>query len=225
MRARAQTSLPALAVALLVLTTTLGLGMALADRAFGSADRDPTERRVAVALSDRLVSPDGPVTARGNVLNETAVDALNRSRLQSAYPVVGDRAVHIRLDDRTLVESGSVSDGTTVRRIVLVRRAETSRYEPQFVATNETTLPRRTDRVDLEIDPPPGTSVDTIRANDRVVLHNRSGLAGNFSVDVSRFETTHLAFAANRSLSQGDVTVTYAPARTTKATLEVTVGD
>ncbi|WP_136717984.1 DUF7263 family protein [Halorientalis salina] len=225
MTGRAQTNLPALAVALLVLTTTLGLGMALADRAFGSADRQPEERRVAVALSERLVSGDGALTARANVLNGTAVGELNASRLRNRYPVVEDRAVRIRLDDRTLVESGTVSDGTTVRRIVLVRRAESKQYEPRFAATNETTLPRRTDRVQLEIDTPPTTTLETVRANNRVVLHNASGLAGNATVDVSRLETTHLTFDANRSLSQGDVVVRYVPARTTKATLEVTVGD
>jgi len=225
MTGRAQTSLPTLAIALLVLTTTLGLGMALADRAFGSADRQPEERRVALALSERLVSPDGALTTRANVLNGTAVDELNESRLRGQYPVVGDHAVRVRLDGRTLVESGSVTDGTTVRRIVLVRRAESSAYEPAFAATNGTTLPRRTDRVRLRIDTPRRTRLETVRANGRVVLHNGSGLAGNVSVDVSRFETTRLAFDANRSLSQGEVTVRYTPARTTKATLAVTVDD
>lgn len=225
MSARAQTNLPALAVALLVLTTTVGLGMALADRAFGSADRQPDERRVAVALSERLVSPDGPLTTRANVLNGTAVDALTTQRLRSQFPVVGDRAVRVRLDNRTLVDDGPTAGGTTVRRIVLVRRAEPRQYEPRFAATNGTTLPRRTDQVRLTVQTPPRTALDTVRANGRVVLHNQSGLAGNFTVAVSRFETTRLSFTANRSLSQGDVVVTYVPARTTKATLEVTVGD
>ncbi len=225
MTARAQTNLPALAVALLVLTTTVGLGMALADRAFGSADRQPNERRVAVALSERLVNPDGPLTVRANVLNGTAVDAVTVQRLRAQFPVLGDRAVRIRLDNRTLLDAGPVTGGTTIRRVVLVRRAETRQYEPRFAATNTTTLPRRTSRVTLTIRTPPRTAIETVRANGRVALHNQSGLTGNLTVAVSRFETTRLSFAANRSLSQGDVLVTYAPARTTKATLAVTVDD
>lgn len=225
MTKRAQTSLPALAVALLVLTTTLGLGLAVANRAFGSASRHPQERRLAVALSERLVSPDGALTTRANVLNATAVDRLNASRLRTLYPVVGDRAVRIRLGNRTLVETREGVEGPTIRRIVLVRRNVTRDYEPQFSATNATTLPRRTDRLHLQIHPQSGTKVETVRANGRVVLHNGSGLAGNVTVRTSRFETTRLQFRANRSLSQGDVRISYTPARTTKTTLEVTVGD
>lgn len=221
---RGQTNLPALAVALLVLTTTVALGMALADRAMASADRQPGERRVAVALSEQVVSASGPLTDRANVLNSTAVDALTAERLRRQFPVVGDRPVRIRLGNRTLVDTG-VSGGTTIRRLVLVRDVQPSRYEPRFAATNTTTVPRRSDRIRLDVDTPAETRLETVRANGRVVLHNGTGLTGNLTLDVSRFETTRLAFEANRSLSEGDVGVTYRPAETTKETLEVTVGD
>ncbi|SEO82001.1 hypothetical protein SAMN05216388_102032 [Halorientalis persicus] len=223
MSARAQTNLPALAVALLVLTTTAALGMALADGAFASAERDSGERRVAVALSERLVGPAGPLTTRANVLNATAVENLTANRLQNQYPVVGDRAVRVRLDDRTLVETGTPDGGTTIRRIVLVRETQTRRYEPALDIGNTTTIPRRTDRVRLTLDPPPRTVLHTVRANGRAVFHNASGLQGNVTADLSRFETTRLAFSANRTLSTGDVTVTYVPAEETKSILEVTV--
>lgn len=221
---RGQASLPALAVALLVLTTVAGVGIALAETSFASADRDPRERGVAVALSGRLVSGESRLTARPNVLNGTAVDALTVERLRNRYPVVGDRPVRVRLGDRTLLADGSPS-GPTVRRIVLVRREQPRTYEPSFDAENATTLPRRTDSVELRVAPPPRTRVSTVRANGRVVLANGSGLRGTFVLDLSRFETTRLTFGTNRSLSRGDVRVTYYPARTTKAMLEVTVGE
>jgi hypothetical protein len=220
---RAQTNLPALAVALLVLTTTAGLGMALADGAFASAERDAGEHRVAVALSERLVDPAGPLTDRANVLNRTAVENLTETRLRNQYPVVGERGVRVRLDDRTLVETGTPGDGTTIRRIVLVRETQTRTYEPSLDVGNTTTVPRRTGRLRLTLDPPPRTVLHTVRANGRVVLHNASGLRGTFAVDTSRFETTELGFAANRSLATDAVEVTYVPARETKAILEVTV--
>lgn len=224
MSGRAQTTLPALAVALLVLTTTLALGMALGEQALTGADREPQERRVAVALSERLVAPDAPLTVRANVLNETAVDGLTAEAFRQQFPVVGDRAVRVRLDNETLVDTGVVG-GTTIRRLVLVSERETRSYEPQFVATNATTLPRRAGRVRLQVDTPADTRLETVRANGRVVRHNDSGVVGNHTLDLSRYETARLSFAANRSLSQGDVVVTYGPERTTKATLEVTVGD
>jgi hypothetical protein len=220
---RAQTNLPALAVALLVLTTTAGLGMALADGAFASAERDADERRVAIALSERLVGPTGPLTTRANVLNATAVGNVTLAQLRAQYPVVGDRAVRVRLDDRTLVETGTPDGGTTIRRIILVRTTQTRSYEPALDIGNTTTIPRRTDRVRLTLDPPPRTAIHTVRANGRVVRHNASGLRGTLAADLSRFETTQLAFSANRTLSTGDVRVAYFPARETKAILEVTV--
>jgi hypothetical protein len=220
---RGQTHLPALAVALLVLTTVAGLGVAFAETAFAGAERSPEQRRVAVALSERLVSGAGPLATRPNVLNESAVAVLTADRLRDWYPVVGDRAVRVRLGDRTLVSAGSPAGGTTIRRLVLVGERQSRTYEPTFEGNNATTLPRRTGEVRLRIDPPARTAVETVRANGRVVLRNASGLRGTFTVDTSRFETTRLAFEANRTLSQGDVRVTYYPRETTKATLEVTV--
>lgn len=222
---RAQTSLPALGVALLLLTTTAGLGIAFAEGAFGSAERDADERRVAVALSERLVGPESSLTTRANTLNATAVGALTERRLRTQFPVVGDRDVRIRLADRTVVAAGTTAAGHTVRRIVGVRETQPRTYDPVLDASDETTLPRRTDEVSLDFDPPRRTAIRTVRANGRVVLRNVSGIRGRATVDVSRFETTTLQFAANRSLSTGDVRVTYTPARTTKATLVVTVDD
>jgi hypothetical protein len=223
--ARGQTNLPAVAVALLLLTTVAGVGIAMAETAFASADRDPDERRVAVALSERLVSLDAPLTTRANVLNGTATDGLTAERLRRHYPVVGEQAVRVRLGNRTLVDTGVPAGSTTVRRIVLVRRAETRRYEPRFGGANATTLPRRTGRARLDLEPGSRTAIETVRANGRVVLRNTSGLRGERTIDLSRYETTRLAFETNRTLSRGDVEISYVAARTSKATLEVTVGD
>jgi len=123
------------------------------------------------------------------------------------------------------VDADGPAGGTTVRRIVLVRDRQPRRYAPTFDGGNATTVPRRTEVLRLTIDPSRPTAVDTVRANDRVVLRNATGLRGRFEVDASRFETTTLRFEANRSLDRGDVHVTYVPGRTTKATLEVTVGE
>jgi hypothetical protein len=46
---------------------------------------------------------------------------------------------------------------------------------------------------------------------------------GVCSVDVSRYATTTLSFAARGPLREGDIRITDRPARTTKATLSVTV--
>jgi len=221
---RGQTNLVAVAAALVTLTAATGLGLALADGAFAGGDREADQRRVAVALSERLVAPDSPLTTRANVLNATAVDRFDGATLRSAFPVVGDRAVRIRVADRTVAQRGTLSDGRTIRRIVLLEERTAVTRSPRFGGENAVTLPRRTPRVRLRIRPPAGTTVRTVRADDRVVLRNASGLEGTFVVRTSRQETVRLRFESNGSLPPGSVELTLFPARTTKAVLEVTVG-
>ncbi|WP_435317351.1 DUF7263 family protein [Haloarchaeobius sp. TZWSO28] len=220
---RAQANLVALAVALLALTAVLGVALVVADGALSGADREAGERRVAVSLSDRLVAADGPVSARANVLDAAALDALDSATLDRQFPVADGHDVRIRLGDRTLVETGDVTDGTTMRRIVLVERETTATLTPNLTADGSVTIPRRTDDVTLQVAPPTGVAVTTVRANGRVVLHDPAGIRGTVTVPVSRFETTTLAFDASRTLPTGSVDVTYYPTQTTKAVLVVTV--
>lgn len=222
-RSRAQANLPALAVALLVVTTGAVLAFTLADGAFAGAERDAAERRSAVALAERLVAPGSPLTDRANVINRTAARGFDAAAL-AALSGVDDHAVRVRLADRTLAARGTPVGGVTVRRVVLVGNRTAVSYRPRL-RDDRIALPRRTSRVRLRLDPPPSTRIRIVRANGRIVLHDPSGLDGRFGVRVSRFETTTLRFEATGPLPAGSVTVTYYPARTTKALLEVTVGD
>lgn len=218
---RGQANLAAVAVALVVLTTVTGLSLALADGAFASAQRDPGERRAAVALSERLVAPSSPLTAGANVLREGRVDGLTAASLDADFPVAQGRDVRVRLGDRVLVERGDPA-GTTVRRIVLVERRQTVGITAE---SDRLTLPRRSDSATVRLDPPAGTTVTTVRANGRVVLYDPSGLDGSYDVDLSRYDTTTLTVEHSGPFPPGSLAVTYYPTRTTKAELVVTVGD
>jgi hypothetical protein len=167
---------------------------------------------------------DAPLTTRAKVLNRSAALALSADRLDALTPSARGRAVRVRLDDRTLVDRGDPAGGTTVRRIVLVSTRATERRTIQLSAARNVTLPRRTPRVGLRIEPSPETTVETVRANGRVVLHRPAGLSGRYTVATARSQTTRLAFVAGGDPA-GDVTVSYYPARTRKAVLEVTVDD
>lgn len=221
---RGQANLLVLGVALLLLTGVAGLGIALADGAFASADREPLDRRGAATLADRIAAADASTTYRENVLNETAVESLTASDADDLAPPVRDRSVRVRLGEKTLLMRGEPTTGTTVRRIVLVGNQTAETRTLDLSETRSTTLPRRTSQVRLRIDPDPNATVTTVRANDRVVLHNRTGIDGESTIDVSRYETTRLSFDHSGSPA-GDVTVTYYPTETTKSVLEVTVGD
>jgi hypothetical protein len=209
---RGQANLLALAVSLLVLTMTVGFCLVLIDGAYQSADRDPGERQVAVALAERLVSEESPLTSRSNVLNATRVKMLAPSRFNRTYPVASGVDIHVRLGGETIVKQGDTTGGTTIRRVVLIERRQsvTLPFRGDML-----TLPRRSTRATITIS---DTTVTTVRANDRVVLYDPDGLQGTFEIDLSRYETTTV-----RIEPAGTATVTYYPAQTTKAELVVTI--
>lgn len=212
---RGQATLVALAAALVLLTATVGVALALADGALGSAERDVRERRVAVAATDRLVAADASTTRRVNVLDRDAVRTLTATDLDELAPPIRGAAVRVRLDDETLVERGDPTAGTTFRRIVLV--AAPTERSLTVNASEGASLPRRTAELRLFF---ANATVETVRANGRVVLHRPGGLVRTATVAVSRGETVRLTFDDG---AHGMVDVTYVPERTRKATLAVTV--
>ena len=221
---RGQANLVALVAALVALTTAMVVGFAVADTAFAGAARETDERHAATAVAAGLVAEDAALTNRTNVLNGSAVDELSASEVHARYPVLADRSFRVALGQDTLASDGTVREGTTIRRIVLVEREAEVTFEPKFSGGNLVTLPRRTGRADLTITPPDNRSVDTVRADGRTVLHAPGGgLEGTYTVSLSRRETARLVFVANGSLERGDVTVTLYPRETRKAVLGVTV--
>ena len=210
---RGQANLPALAVALLVITTVTGLAIVVADGAFAAAERDAADRATATAVAERLLAADSPLTERRNVLNASRLTASN---VEDAVPP--GAPVRAAVDGTVIYERGDPT-GPTVRRLALVAERQTVTVRPPL-EYGTVTLPRRSPRVTVEVDP--GADVETVRANDRVVLHDPGGVTGSHEVNLSRYETTTLRFEGEAD--EGEVTVTYYPRRTTKARLEVTAG-
>jgi len=77
--------------------------------------------------------------------------------------------------------------------------------------------------VEIRLTPPTQSNVTVVKANEKVVLRNASGLRGTFTVELSRFETTTLTFETDGPLPTGSVELTNYPAETRKAVLAVTV--
>jgi hypothetical protein len=221
-KARAQSSLPALAVALLLVTVVTGISLGMASGAITGADREPGERRVAVSLADGLVGAESPLTVRPNVLDESRVAGFDGTALRTAFPVTDDTAVRVSLAGQSLAATGSPTDGTTIRRLVIVEERTRETLTPALGWQRGVTLPRRSDRATLSLQPPPGTTVETVRANERVALHADSGLNGTYQVALSRFETTTFEFEANGPLPPGSVRIEYDSIESRKATLVVT---
>jgi hypothetical protein len=212
---RAQANLLSLAVALTALVSATALGLAVADGALAGADREPGERRAADAAAERLVSADA-TTVRENVLDREAVTGLTLTDLDALAPPVANRSVRVRLGGETLLERGDPT-GATVERVVLLAGRTTRSRAVAVGDGDEVTLPRRTDRVELTFGPE--STVETMRVNGRVVLHDPGGLSGQFVIEPSRYETATLSFDGGVA----QVGIESRPLRTEKATLRVTV--
>jgi hypothetical protein len=220
---RAQANLPALAVALVLLTTGTVTAVALGTDALGAADRDPAARRAAATVADRLVAADAPTTRRRGVLDGEAVDALNRTTVVGIAPVAASRSIRVRLGGEPLLSVGDPGGGATVRRVVRVARPRRVTAAVALTDSRSVRLENRTRRVRLSFEPGENTTVTAVRANGRVVLYDPGGLTGTASVALSGHERTRLDFAANENAT-GSVGVEYAVPNATATTLEVTVG-
>lgn len=189
---RGQANLLAVAVALVLLTSVLGASLAVAESVLvgATAERDAADRHAASTLAARFVT-DAPASYPPNVIPNQSVTA---DSVESLAPVVKDASWRIELGGRTLHERGDPSGGATVYRGVMVAIPQ-NHTETVDLATNDTlTLPHRTDSLALTIDPGPNTTVHTVRVNDRIVLHNETGLSGGVAVPTSRTRVTELTF-------------------------------
>lgn len=220
---RGQVELPAVGIALLLLTMTLVLGVGFAESALTAADRSPVEREAAVSISDRLVDDSAKLTARNNVFVATAPADLDAQRLHQRYGLPESADARITLDGEVVASTGSVRGGTTIERIVLLEQRSERTIRPEFSPTRTVTLPRRTDSAAITLSPPVNTTVATVWANDRVLLSNDEGLVGEHDVSLSPYETTTLRFEAIGPLDSTHVAVEFYPPETRKAVLEVTV--
>lgn len=220
---RAQTELPAIAIAFLLFTVVTVLVVGAADTARRSADRPAIQRQEATGLSEQLVSQHAPITRRANVLAAGSATELTASDLYEQYGLSPDHDARIRLDDELVAATGNLTGGTTVDRLVVIENRVEQTVQPSFENNRSVTLPRRTPNATVDIDPANGTVVRSVRANDRVLLRNESGLQGQFEISLSRYETVTLHFETAGFLSEDAVRIEYYPAETRKATLTVTV--
>lgn len=212
-RARGQATLVAFGVALLLVAATVGVALAVADGAFTAATRDPTDARLASSAADRLTASDAPLTRRANVLNESRLTGLSADRVVAIADSLAETAFRVRVGNRTIAQRGQIGEGARSRRLVVV--AQTTPRTRQVNASRSVSLPRRTTRVRFGFQ---NASVETVRAGDRVLLHNASGLTGTVTVATRRLATLRLRFDGS-----GTVRVRTYPTQTTTRQLVVTV--
>lgn len=219
---RGQANLLSVAAAVVLLTVAVGVGVAFADAALADADRDPGDRRAARTLADRLVAVDAPTTYRENVLRERRVRNLTGARIDALAATVDDAAVRVRLGNETVFARGRAADGWTVRRVIRAGSAVRRTRTVNLSARRTATVPAGVGRATVDVQPGEETRVQTVRADDRVVLHGFAGVSGRSEVRLDRSDPTTLRFSVG-SNATGRGVVAYRMLRTRPTTLEVTV--
>jgi hypothetical protein len=222
---RAQTSLPALGIAFLLLTAGLVVTVTAAGSALEGADRPTLDRQAAVALSEHLVRGSAPLTERPNVVNGSRLAVLTAADLRERYGLAPGAEVRVRVGQRVVVEDGSPDSGVTIERLVLIERRQERTIVPTFRWSKQVSLPRRTPRIELVVQPSENTTVRTVSIDGRVRLRNPSGLRGRFEIPVSMRRPPTLRFDTSGQLARGSVRVRYYPPQTEKARLVVTVDE
>ncbi|WP_380678788.1 DUF7263 family protein [Salinigranum sp. GCM10025319] len=201
-RSRGQANLIAVAVALVLVTSVLGASVAIAERSLVGATeaRDPADRRAAATLAARLVA-DAPASYPPGVIGDGT--ELTAEEVNALAPMAENASLSVELDGRTLFERGDPDGGVTVRRGILVGTATDRTAAIDLAADDAVTLPGRTGTMTLDLDPGPNTTIHTVRVNDRIVLHNDTGLSGEATVRTSVRRTTELAVETSVHATNG----------------------
>lgn len=220
-RVRGQATLLAAAVAVVLLLGATALGVAVADDALRSADRQPLERHAARTLAERLVTADA-TTHRDRVLLANRTRNLTAADLEALAPAVEGRDVRVRLGNETLV-AAPTAGGTTVRRAVRVGDTERGAARTNLTERRTLTVPPGVERVRLYVATGENTTAPTVLADGRPVLHADSGVEGTSVIRVSRHGPTHLRIRVSTANVTGRARIDYVRLRTRPAVLEVTV--
>ncbi len=219
---RAQTTLPALGVALLMLSVTLTVGLAVADAELAEANLESVEQQASIALSERLVAQSSPLTVRRNVLDREAMSNVTELFLREYFGVSERADVTLRINGRVVLGPDTPGDTNTFDRIVLLHSTQQRTIRPNLTRSRSVTLPRRSTSVSVTLTQH-SSNVTRVRVNDRVALSNTTGLSGSYQIGLSRFETSTISFRSNESLPTGNVILSYRPSVTTRARLSVNV--
>lgn len=74
----------------------------------------------------------------------------------------------------------------------------------------------------MTVDPPPETTVETVRVDGRIVLHDETGLDGDFDIALARHGNATVTVEADGELSEGTVAIAYETPAHEPAVLAVT---
>ncbi|MFB6104871.1 MAG: hypothetical protein ABEJ57_07315 [Halobacteriaceae archaeon] len=221
MRRRAQSNLIAVVVALVLVTAAIGVALAVAGTPFRGDRVSPVDRRVAADVASTLLAADSPVTRRHLVLNRSALASLDAATVRALTGLPDEIGVTVAFEGRSLIEAGTGNEGATVRRVVTVTTWTWERSTPAFANTSALTLsPAPRVRIGFNTS---ATTIETVRVDGRVVLHDPDGLTGQVTLRLPRTESVNISFTATGELDEGAVWIAVPTVETETGVLAVTV--
>jgi hypothetical protein len=228
--ARGQANLVGFAVAILVVVTVTVAGVALANDALVDADRTPARTHAAERLAAHLVHGEAAHTRERNVLRAAAADNLTAADLNSAVPPVRGRPIRVAVGGNVVLDRGDPTRGEYAR---IERRVRVERDVPRSASVDLTedrrlVLPDHAGQVAIRIETDRVPRVTTVRAGDRVVLHDPTGLDGRYTFRPPATQPLPVSFEVESGLrgrGTATATVSWTATNASVESLEVTVGD
>lgn len=187
--------------AIALLSILLFTGVTVIHPSDSVTQRAPTEQTLAASEADRLVSERGPVAVRSHVLVAAELNTLSANDLAVTSDTT---AVAVHVNGTRRVQSGVVDNGTTVERMVVLKRSDS-----QLERNDTVVVPAGATNVTV-------TAFDGQLIVEETPLTTREETAPPVSVVVSRSAPTRITAA-------GNVTVVYDTPRYEPAVVSVTV--
>ena len=228
MTARGQANLLGFAAAVVVVVTVTVTGAALASDALADADRQPGATHAAERLTTHLIAVDASHTHDRNVLHAAPTANLTAADLDAAVPPIRGRPVSVTLGDTTVLERDGddarhTDSAVRIERRVRVERAVDRTQRVDLTARGAVTLSDHTGFVVVRIDTERTRTVRTVRADERVVLHDASGLSGEYVVSVPDTRPLTLDFESDGD-GRGTAQVSWTATNGSVEELVVSVG-
>lgn len=194
-----RTSILSLTTALIVLTLLLGGTITVADVAFSTGDRDASEQQLAEVYSDQIVAFSEHGTP---YLNTSQVDEYSEQAIEPLRSEIN--GVEVRVDGKKQYAFGTVTEGTTVNRIVVDQEKKTK-------TGSELSIPQGVQTCTINVN-----KTEKILVNNKTALQDKTGLTGNYTIPLSATS------ASTVTTTEGNLTASYRTTKTERI-LSVTV--
>lgn len=228
MNARAQANLVSFAAAVVLISVVTVAGVVVAEEALSDVAGQSQNERVASVTATYLVSDSAPHTHRHGVLHASAIESLTITNLTTAVPSLAGRSARVSIHDTPIIDRGTPTKSLIRRRVLI--ESYTTRSQDIVLAnvsgseSSNISIPEHLGDVTVSILPTTNRTVQTIRADGRIVRHNPTGLSVQKHHISSSRHPLNLSIVSTGNTS-GKLLIAWQTADTTLAWVEVRVGE